>query len=403
MAPSLDETPTTTLPHNGSKLGTTSACCYSGVDSKSASSQQMRDVKNPSLHVTKDRTIKMAEAPILRPGPGDALIHVKVTGICGSDVHFWRSGKIGTLTVDGDCILGHEAAGIVLEVGEGVTTLKKGDRVAMEPQVPCGTCFLCSNGNYNLCDDVQFAGVYPYHGSLQRYKVHPARWLHKIPDNVTYSQGALLEPLSVVMHGITRTRLALGRGAVVCGAGPIGLIALAAARASGAHPIVITDLEPRRLKFAKEFVPSCQRYQIDRSLDAQGNARGIRKLFGETEYHAPETILECTGVESSIVTAAYTVRRGGDLMVIGVGKDIMNNLPFMHISLAEINLKFINRYSDTWPSGIRALEGEILDLDKLVTHTFPLEEAISAMELCGDITKGSIKVHVVDDRDDVGL
>jgi len=138
------------------------------------------------------------------------------------------------------------------------------------------------------------------------------------------------------MHGISRTRLSLGRGVVVCGAGPIGLIALAAARASGAHPIVITDLEPKRLAFAKDFVPSCRPYQVSRNLDARGNAMVIRTLFGDSECEAPETILECTGVESSVVTAVYTVRRGGDLMVIGVGKDIMNNLPFMHISLAEV-------------------------------------------------------------------
>ena len=139
------------------------------------------------------------------------------------------------------------------------------------------------------------------------------------------------------MHGITRTRLSLGRGALICGAGPIGLIALAAARASGAHPLVITDLEPQRLAFAKEFVPSCQVYQVNTKLDAKQSAQDIRALFGSTEYEAPETVLECTGVESSVVTAAYTVRRGGDLMVIGVGRDIMNNLPFMHISLSEVN------------------------------------------------------------------
>ena len=160
--------------------------------------------------------------------------------------------------------------------------------------------------------------------------------INRLPDNLSLSQGALLEPLSVVMHGISRTRISLGRGVVVCGAGPIGLISLAAARASGAHPIVITDLESSRLTFAKDFVPSCQTYQVDRNLDAKGNAQAIRKIFGATEYDAPSTILDCTGVESSVITAAYTVQRGGDLMVIGVGKDIMNNLPFMHISLAEV-------------------------------------------------------------------
>lgn len=212
-----------------------------------------------------------------------------------------------------------------------------GDRVAVEPGVPCGECFLCNEGRYNLCEDVQFAGVYPYDGTIQRYKVHPATWLHKLPDNVSFAEGALLEPLSVVMHGIKTAGLSLGRGVVVCGAGPIGLIALAAARASGAHPIVVTDVEPGRLAFAKDLVPSCVTYQVDLSKDAQENARAIRFLFGENEYVAPETVLECTGVESSVCTAAYTARRGGTVMVIGVGKTIMNNLPFMHLSLAEVS------------------------------------------------------------------
>lgn len=174
------------------------------------------------------------------------------------------------MVVSGNCILGHEAAGVILQVGSEVNNVKKGDRVAIEPGVPCGECFLCTNGRYNLCEDVHFASVYPY-------------------------------------HSVSRTRLSLGRGALVCGAGPIGLIAIAAARASGAHPIVITDLEPKRLSFAKDFAPSCQTYLMDRSLDAQGNASRIRLLFGESEYEAPEVVLECTRVESSVITAAYTV------------------------------------------------------------------------------------------------
>lgn len=220
-------------------------------------------------------------------------------------------------------------------------TLHLGDRVAVEPGVPCGSCFLCMDGRYNLCEDVQFSGVYPYHGTIQRYKNHPAKWCHKLPPNVSYAEGALLEPLSVVMHGIQSAGLSLGRGAVICGAGPIGLIALAAARASGAHPLVITDLEPQRLAFAKKFVPSAVTYQVDRGLTAEENAREIRALFDFAnvgEYGAPETVLECTGVESSVVTAAFTARRGGTVMVIGVGREIMNNLPFMHLSLAEVGL-----------------------------------------------------------------
>ncbi|KAL5116303.1 hypothetical protein ACEQ8H_005761 [Pleosporales sp. CAS-2024a] len=260
------------------------------------------------------------------------------------------------------------------------------------------------DGRYNLCEHVKFSGVYPHAGTIQRYKTHSAKWCHKIPPNLTYAEGALLEPLSVVMHGIKSAGLSLGRGAVICGAGPIGLIALAAARASGAHPLVITDLEPHRLEFANKFVPTAMTYQVDPTLDAQGNAQKIRALFDLDqvgEYGAPETVLECTGVESSVVTAAYTARRGGCVMVIGVGREIMNNIPFMHLSLAEINLKFINRYRDTWPAGLQCLAGGILDLKPLVSHTFPLEKALDALHTCGDLSNGSIKVQIVDERDDV--
>ncbi|KAJ9144572.1 GroES-like protein [Pleurostoma richardsiae] len=356
---------------------------------------------NPSLQVTADHRIKMVEAPVQEPGPGQALIHVKATGVCGSDIHFWKAGCIGSLVVEGDCILGHEAAGVVLKCGPDVKNLKPGDRVAVEPGVPCGTCFLCMEGRYNLCEDVQFAGVYPYDGTLQRYKVHRAQWLHKIPDNVSFAEAALLEPLSVVLHGVETARLSLGHGTLVCGAGPIGLIALAAARASGAHPIVITDLEPKRLAFAQQYVPGCLTYRVDRSVSPEEQARGIRELFGASEnpYFAPRTVLECTGVESSVITGCFTVRRGGSVVVIGVGKAIMNNLPFMHISLAEIDLKFINRYRDTWPAGIACLSGGILSLKELVSHTFPLEQAIKALDVCSDLSNGSIKVQIVDEVD----
>ncbi|KAJ5618191.1 hypothetical protein N7537_003305 [Penicillium hordei] len=354
---------------------------------------------NPSLQVTADHQLKSVDTPVYAPKPGEALVHIKATGICGSDIHFWKTGRIGSLVFEGDCIIGHEASGIVLQCGEEVNNLKPGDRVAVEPGVPCERCFLCDEGRYNLCEDVQFAGVYPYEGTIQRYKNHPAKWLHKLPDNITFAEGALLEPLSVVMHGVKSASLSLGRGVVVCGAGPIGLIALAAARASGAHPIVVTDLEPSRLAFAKDFVPSCITYEVDRAKDSKGNAEAIRTLFGRGEHVAPETILECTGVESSVCTATYTVRRGGTVMVIGVGKAIMNNLPFMHISLAEIDLRFINRYRDTWPPAIACISGGILDLKKLVSHVFPLEQAHDALQLCADTRNGSIKVLVVDEQE----
>ncbi|ROV93653.1 hypothetical protein VMCG_08038 [Cytospora schulzeri] len=318
--------------------------------SSSYSHEHQRDVlqaphPNPSLQATADHKLKSVEAPVYAPGPNECLVHIKATGICGSDVHFWKSGRIGSLVFEGDCILGHEAAGVVVKCGEDVKTLKPGDRVAVEPGVPCEKCFLCRMGKYNLCEDVEFSGVYPYHGSLQRYKVHPARWLHKLPDGLSYQDGALLEPLSVVLAALRVAKLTLGRGTVICGAGPIGLTALLASRASGAHPLVITDVESKRLEFAKQLVPSCLTYQVNPKLDARGNARGIRELFGARggeaqdgeEHLAPPCVIECTGVESSVCTASFTAQRGGRVVVVGVGRDTMNNLPFMQLSLSEVS------------------------------------------------------------------
>lgn len=373
-------------------------------------SRSFSTIANPSLQVSPANTISISPAPVHLPKAGEILIHIRATGICGSDIHFWKSGCIGSLVVEGEYILGHEAAGVVVQIGDGVQNFKPGDRVAIEPGVPCGNCFLCQNGRYNLCEEVAFAGVYPHDGTIQRLKCHAAKWVHKIPDNLTYAQAALLEPLSVVLHGVASCQTNLfGQPVLVQGAGPIGLIALAVARASGAHPVVICDVEPKRLDFAKAFVPACSTYLVQRGMDAFQNAEEIRALFGvgkrdakgtsQNEYSAPATVLECTGIESSIATAAFSCRIGGTVMVIGVGRSVMNNLPFMHMSLAEIQLRFINRYRDTWPAGMRALSGGILNLDALITQSFPLEQAVEAMEMAHDISKGSIKVQIIDDRD----
>lgn len=139
---------------------------------------------NPSLQITPDHQLHLVpNTPVYLPQPGtdeEVLIHVKTTGICGSDVHFWKDGRIGALTVDGDALLGHEAAGVVVRCGSSEDSkFKPGDRVAIEPGMSCETCFQCRAGRYNLCDDVAFSGVYPFDGTLQRYKVHSARWLHK--------------------------------------------------------------------------------------------------------------------------------------------------------------------------------------------------------------------------------
>ncbi|KUL89212.1 hypothetical protein ZTR_03675 [Talaromyces verruculosus] len=351
---------------------------------------------NPALWTNESHEIYLAESPALYPKPQDCIVHVRCNGICGSDVHFWKSGAIGTLKVTKDYVLGHEASGVVVWAGKDVSNLKVGDRVAIEPGVPCGDCFQCSTGNYNLCADVQFSGAPPYHGSIRRYHVHPAKYLHKLPDNLTFSDGALLEPLSVVLHGFERSPIRLGESTVICGAGPIGLIALATARLSGAYPIVITDVDSGRLKFAETFVPGCKTVQIQTDKTPQEMAAIINDTISAASGDQPRVVYECTGVQSSVVTAAYIPRPAGEVMVVGVGRPILNELPFMHISLAEIDLKFINRYHHSWPLAMKLLTSGYLNLRDLVTHHFTLENSVEALTMATDRTKNAIKIHIED-------
>ncbi|KUJ08311.1 GroES-like protein [Mollisia scopiformis] len=352
---------------------------------------------NPGLWTTKDHRIYSAPSPELKLGPDDCIVHVRVNGICGSDLHFWKSGAIGTCIVEDDYILGHEGAGEIFQVGSNVTHLKPSDKVAIEPGMPCEQCYHCTTGDYNLCPDVAFSGVWPYHGSIRRYHVHRAKYLHKIPSTMDFTEGALLEPLSVVLHGMERSPLRLGQPVLICGTGPIGLIALAAAKASGGFPLVITDVDAARLSFAKQFVPECETFLIPLSGSPEEHAAGIRSVFvNDLGSEEPPVVYECTGVQSSVHTASYACKRGGEVMVIGVGRAIMDGLPFMHLSLAEIDLKFINRYHHSWPFAIRLMQSGYINLKPLVTHTFTLEEAVTALETAGDRTKASVKIHIVD-------
>ncbi|TKA21799.1 hypothetical protein B0A50_08626 [Salinomyces thailandicus] len=376
--------------------------------------QKLSKYGNPALFTTPDRKIEIRPTEVPTPAATEALIHVRCTGICGSDMHFWHRGSIGPLLFDRPCILGHEPSGVVLAVGSEVTTLRKGDRVAIEPGIPCERCWLCDAGKYNLCEQVKFIGVCPYAGSIRRFITHEAKYCHKLPDGVTFAQGALLEPLSVVLNAVRQSSdsLAIGKPALICGAGPIGLCALAAVKASGAFPIVITDVDEAKLDFARKFVPGIKTYHVQMQDTAIETSENIRKVFGvrsrdvermipsPDEYRAPSTVIECTGIEISVNTACYTCRRDGVVMIIGVGRSIMNNLPFMHLSLSQIDVRFTNRYSDTWPAGINALQNkQVMDLDAMVTHTYPLEEAIQAMEACSDPKTPTVKVQIVDNTE----
>ncbi|KAI9837075.1 MAG: hypothetical protein M1819_000724 [Sarea resinae] len=320
---------------------------------------------------------------------GEVSVGIKSTGICGSDVHFWHAGCIGPMIVEHDHILGHESAGVVLAVHPSVTKLKPGDRVAVEPNVVCHECEPCLTGRYNGCERVQFLSTPPVNGLLRRYVNHPAIWCHKIGD-MSFEDGAMLEPLSVALAAIERSGVKLGDPVLVCGAGPIGLITLLCARAAGAEPIVITDIDEGRLAFAKELVPSVLTHKVVIGASSEDFANSI---LSATEGIEPAIALECTGVESSVAGAIQSVKFGGKVFVIGVGKNEMK-IPFMRLSTREIDLQFQYRYCNTWPRAIRLVKHGVIDLKKLVTHRFDLSDAIKAFQTAADPKTGAIKVQI---------
>ncbi|KAH6724560.1 chaperonin 10-like protein [Leptodontidium sp. MPI-SDFR-AT-0119] len=319
---------------------------------------------------------------------GEVTVGIKSTGICGSDVHFWHAGCIGPMIVEDTHILGHESAGVVLAVHPSVTSLKVGDRVAVEPNIICGECEPCLTGRYNGCDKVLFLSTPPVPGLLRRYVNHPAAWCHKIGD-MSFEDGACLEPLSVSLAAMQRSGVKLGDPVLICGAGPIGLITLLCCQAAGACPLVITDIDEGRLAFAKNLVPSVTTFKVSRQTP-EDSAKAIIEAFGGIE---PAVALECTGVESSISAAIWAVKFGGKVFVIGVGKNEMS-IPFMRLSVREIDLQFQYRYCNTWPRAIRLVQSGIIDMKKLVTHRYELADAVKAFETAADPKTGAIKVQI---------
>ena len=200
----------------------------------------------------------------------------------------------------------------------------------------------------------------------------------------------MLEPLSVALAGMERSRVSLGDSVLVCGAGPIGLMTLLCCAAAGAEPLVVTDIDEGRLKFAKSVVPRARTYHVQPGTSTEDTASQLVSLASGIQ---PAVAMECTGVESSVAAAIHATKFGGKVFVIGVGKPDMT-IPFMRLSTQEIDLQFQYRYANTWPRAIRLVESGVVDLKKLVSHRFAIDDAVKAFETAGDPKTGAIKVLI---------
>jgi L-iditol 2-dehydrogenase len=373
--------------------------------------------------------LRIEHRPIRAPPPGHAQIRVMATGLCGSDLHYYQKGANGDFQLQAPMCLGHESAGIVTAVGQGVQHLQVGDRVAIECGVNCHNCKYCLDGRYNLCTQMSFcssAKTFPHRdGTLQSVVNHPADLLHPLPSSVTYEQAALAEPLSVVLHAVRRGNFQRGQSVLVLGAGPVGLLACALAKASGASRVVACDINKSRLALAAinglaqevfclspappsplsraaksgaatprsgTATPATpQRYSFEEAM-ALYEQEVARKLDHSkrqaqmvmTESRMPQgfdMVFECTGAEACMQIAIQAATIGGKVMYVGMGKGTPV-LPLSSAACREVDLLGVFRYADTYPEALGLLASGSLDgAEEIITHRLPLERTKEAFDL----------------------
>jgi len=350
---------------------------------------------NLSAVLVKTGDLQLLQRPKPSPDKNQVLIRMQKVGICGSDVHYWTNGAIGSFILESPMILGHESSGVVEEVGENVKHLQPGDRVAIEPGVPCRYCSFCKEGRYNLCPDIAFCATPPFDGSLSRFYVHAADFCYKLPDHVTLEEGALLEPLSVGVHACKRGGVGVGDKVLICGAGPIGLVNLLTAKALGAESVCITDISSNRLQMAEKL--GADAVVLVKTKDAQQVAYQAEAALG----CKPTVTIECSGAEPSLQTAIYATRSGGTVVLVGLGAP-MASLPIVNAATREVDIRGIFRYANCYQHALGLVASGKIDVKPLVTHRFPLEETLRAFETAKTGEGGAIKVIIDCERRSMG-
>jgi L-iditol 2-dehydrogenase len=328
------------------------------------------------------------EREIPQIGSGEVLVKLDYVGICGSDLHYYETGRIGGYVVKPPFVLGHEPSGVVAEVGPGVNHLKIGDRVALEPGKTCGKCEFCVTGRYNLCPDVVFFATPPVDGVFQEYINHPAGLCFKLPDNVSALEGALIEPLAVGFHAANQGGAHTGQKAIVFGAGCIGLVSMMALKAAGVSQVYVADIVDKRLNKAFELgaagIINPQKDNLD---------QWAAKISGGAGF---DLAIETAGTEITTRQCINLAKKGSTIVLVGYSKTGEINLP---ISLAldkELTFKTVFRSRHNYPMAIEAVASGAVNLKGIVSNIYDFDDIQRAMDESvsnkADIVKSVVKI-----------
>ncbi|WP_168699913.1 NAD(P)-dependent alcohol dehydrogenase [Gordonia paraffinivorans] len=319
------------------------------------------------LHPDLSLRIETRRSP--RPGPGDVLVAVRAVGVCGSDVHYVRHGRIGEYVVDRPLILGHEASGVIVAVGEGVAADRVGERVSIEPQRPDPTSAESKRGDYHLCPHMRFFATPPVDGAFAEFVTIGADFAHPVPPEVSDEAAALLEPLSVGIASVRKAAVSAGDSMLITGAGPIGLMIAQVARASGLTRIIVSEPDDTRRRRALEF-------------------GATQAVSPEDPIDPVDAFIDASGVAAAVRAGMDAVRPGGRIVLVGMGADTME-LPVNLIQNRELVLTGVFRYANTWPTALALVSAGAVDLDAMVTARFGLDELADALD--ADRMPGTIK------------
>jgi L-iditol 2-dehydrogenase len=323
-------------------------------------------VLNPSAVLYGAHDVRIEDRPVQEPAFGEVLVEIAAVGICGSDVHYYEHGRIGDYVIRQPMIIGHESAGTVVDVADGVSPDRIGEMVALEPGVPCRRCPQCLSGRYNLCPEVSFFATPPVDGSISRFVVIDAAFAHPVPAGLNAEQAAMAEPVSVGIWAARRCGVTGGDRVLVTGAGPIGLLAAQIARALGADTPVIADVSEARLSRARDL--------------------GLRVVHPSTGHPgtAPseefDVLLECSGAPAALTSGMRQLARAGRVALVGMGADsVALDVPL--VQGRELSITGVFRYANTYPLALQLINSGVVNVTDVITHRFPIEETERALTI----------------------
>ena len=342
----------------------------------------MEENRQGFLH--KEHYFELKKGEIPTPKDDEALVKIAANGICGSDIHFFADGRLGNFEVTVPYVPGHEASGTVVAVGKNVKNVVGGERVIIEPGIPCGRCEMCMSGKYNLCKDVVFFSAPPINGTFCDYICVRADFLHKMPEELSFIKGAMAEPAAVAVHAVNQAIKAgsiSGKSATIIGAGPIGLFVAQVFKAMGGGLVTCTDISDFKLEKAKEL----------------GADKVINSKNEQVPDNSADIVFETAGLPFTTAQMIDIAKAGGTLVQIGWPSGNMVTLNMATFIEKELTYKSVNRYANAFPAAIQYLTDGRIQIDKMISKSFSLDDIQEAFIYAHDHANDVVKVAIMND------